>query len=227
MIRVVVVTGIRLYRDGLVRHLQDQPQFEVVGAAADTSDGVRWVEATRPDIVLMDLTLPDCHDGVRTIAQVSPRTRVVALALPEEQEVVACAEAGVAGFVPREASLAELVAAVQGAARDEAVVPPRAAAALLRRIALLAAASTGLAGGPELTRREAEIAMLIDDGKSNKEIAVGLGIEVATVKNHVHHILEKLKLHRRGEVPRMVRGRWGRSPPRPETIRPGDKRSPA
>ena len=208
MIRVVVVTDIRLYRDGLVRHLADQPQFEVAGSAASTSEGIRCVEAVQPDVVLMDLSLSDCHAAVRAIGRVSPGTRVVVLALPEEeQEVVACAEAGVAGFVPREASLAELVAAVEVAARNEAAVPPRAAAVLLRRVALLAAASARPAGEPELTRREVEIAMLIEDGKSNKEIAVGLGIEVATVKNHVHHILEKLKLRRRGQVPRTVRAR--------------------
>jgi DNA-binding NarL/FixJ family response regulator len=208
MIRVMVVTDIRLYRDGLVRYLGDQPQVEVVGSAASTREGIRQVEELRPDIVLMDLTLLNCHAAVRTIARVAPATRVVVLAMPEEeQDLVACAEAGVAGFVPREASLAELVAAVQRAARDEVLVPPGAASALLRRVALLAASSRGAGGGVELTRREAEIASLLDEGKSNKEIAVGLGIEVATVKNHVHHILEKLKVHRRAEVPRTVRAR--------------------
>jgi len=228
MIRVVVVTDIRLYRDGLVRHLAEQPQFEVVGSAAGTVEGIRCVEEVRPDIVLMDLTLPDCHAAVRTIGRVAPVTRVVVLAMPEEeQDLVACAEAGVAGFVPREASLAELVAAVQRAARDEVLVPPGAASALLRRVAVLAATATGPVGSALLTPRESEIALLIDEGKSNKEIAVGLGIEVATVKNHVHHILEKLKLHRRAEVPRMVRARARRPLLPVETKGPLGERSPA
>lgn len=180
--------------------------MQVAGSAASVREGLALAEQTEPDIVLIDLTIPECQPAIREIGRRVPAARVVVLALPdEESELLAFAEAGVAGFVPRGASLAELVAALESAARGELLVPPRAAAALLRRVSALAAGASDAGGSAALTARESEIARLIDDGKSNKEIARGLGIEVATVKNHVHNILAKLGLQRRGEVPRTVR----------------------
>ena len=206
MIQIVIVTDIRLYRDGLASHLQGQALFEVTGLAASASEGLAVAEQLRPDLLLIDLTIPNCHSAICTLRARAPTTRVVVLALPDdEQQLLAFAEAGVAGFVPREASLAELVLALESVARGELLIPPRAAGVLLRRVATLAAGVPPGTDVPTLTAREAEIARLIDDGRSNKEIARGLGIEVATVKNHVHHILAKLRLTRRGEVPRRLR----------------------
>jgi len=208
MIRVVIVTDIRLYRDGLVRHLEGLAPFEVIGSAASAAEGLQLAEGLGPDLLLIELTIPDCQSAVCALRARAPTTRVVVLALPgEERELLAFAEAGVAGFVPREASLAELVLALESAARGELLIPPRAAGMLLRRVAALSAGGPPSTDIPALTAREAEIARLIDDGKSNKEIARGLGIEVATVKNHVHHILAKWRLTRRGEVPRRLRAR--------------------
>ena len=206
VIRVAVVSDIRLYRDGLELYLRAQRDVEVVATAASAADGVQSAEQHLPDIILVDLTLPECHAAVRGIRSSAPETRVVVLGLPEaEADFLAWAEAGVAGFVPRESSLGELVAVLDRASRGELIVPPRAAGFLLRRVATLSAASPPPASAVVLTAREAEIAGLLDDGKSNKEIARSLGIEVATVKNHVHHILDKWKLRRRGEIPRAAR----------------------
>lgn len=206
MIRVVIVTDIRLYRDGLVRHLEGLAPFEVIGSAASAANGLDLAERLVPDLLLIDLTIPDCQSAVRALRAHAPTTRVVVLALPdEEQELLMFAEAGVAGFVPRDASLAELVLALESVARSELLVPPRTAGMLLRRVTALSARAAPSTDIPTLTAREAEIAHLIDDGRSNKEIACDLGIEIATVKNHVHHILAKLQLTRRGQVPRRLR----------------------
>ena len=132
---------------------------------------------------------------------------MVALGVADaDDHVLGCAEAGVAGYVPRDASLDDLVAVIESAFRGEAICSPRIAGSLLRRIATLAAGQNGTMPLAHLTGREREIVRLIDRGLSNKEIARDLGIEVATVKNHVHNILEKLQVRRRGEAAARMRG---------------------
>jgi two-component system, NarL family, nitrate/nitrite response regulator NarL len=110
------------------------------------------------------------------------------------------AEEGTAGYVPRDAGLADLEACVHSVARGEALYTPRMAAALLRRIAALAAERRPQPPRAKLTLREREIAALMREGLSNKEIASVLSIEASTVKNHVHNILAKLDVHRRAEA---------------------------
>ena len=126
-----------------------------------------------------------------------------------ESDVLTCAEAGVAGFVPVEASLADLVATVEGVARGEFACSARIAGVLLRHVGNLALARTSPRALPALTARELEVLRLLDGRCSNKQIARQLGIEVATVKNHVHRLLEKLHVHRRMDAVATVKGRLG------------------
>jgi len=152
-------------------------------------------------VVLLDTAIPDNVWIVRALVAAVPGPKVVALAVPEvEREVLACAEAGVAGYVTREGSVEDLVAAVESVARGEMVISPRMAATLLQRVATLALEQSPAAIEARLTTREVEILDLIDQGLSNKEIARRLTIELSTVKNHVHNILEKLNVTRRGEA---------------------------
>jgi DNA-binding NarL/FixJ family response regulator len=143
----------------------------------------------------------------RALARDTPHARVVALAVPEsERHVIACAEAGIVGYVAREASFTDLVAAIEGAARGEAHCSPRVAGGLLRRLgALSLERDQHEVGDARLTARELEIVGLIDRGLSNKEIATALSIGVPTVKNHVHHVLEKLGAERRSQAAARVR----------------------
>jgi two-component system nitrate/nitrite response regulator NarL len=159
--------------------------------------------------------MPDSVLAVRSLAAAAPAVKVVAVAVPDsERDVIACVEAGVAGYVTREASVEELVQATLDATRGELHLPPRMAARLVRHVAELATDRPG----PEarLTSRELEIVDLIDDGLSNKQIAQRLCIEVPTVKNHVHNILEKLQVDRRSEAAARVRARRLRQ--RPATL---------
>ncbi|MGH7516520.1 MAG: LuxR C-terminal-related transcriptional regulator [Gemmatimonadales bacterium] len=206
MIRVAIVADVRLYREGLVQILSRDSKIRVVATAAQREEALACLSDTQPDVILVDMAFPDSHQVVRLILEHAPAGRVLALGVAEDEgDVLGCAEAGVSGYVPREASVEELVTVIESVARGEAICSPRVAASLLRRVAALAAGQGGRFPRVQLTSREREIVRLIDSGCSNKAIANDLGIEVATVKNHVHNILEKLQVHRRGEAAARVR----------------------
>jgi two-component system, NarL family, nitrate/nitrite response regulator NarL len=205
-VRIVVVGDVRLYRDGLALILATRPRFDVLGTAATVADALELISTQQPDVVLLDTGTPQALSLVRHVHEALPRTQVVALTVPEvEETVIDCAEAGVAGYVTRDGSLADLVDAIESATRGETTCSPRIAAMLLRRVAA-APRQRSVAHVAELTAREREIARLIENGLSNKDIARQLFIEVSTVKNHVHHILEKLRVTRRSDVVARVRG---------------------
>lgn len=209
MTRVVIVSSIRLYREGLAEVVARETRLTVAGTFGDEPDNVQRLAELAADVVLVDLGTPDGLDFLHAVAQRHPHVKLVALGLPEtEKHVVACAEAGAAGYVPREATLEDLIAAIRAAERGEASCSPRMAAGLFRRLARWARSDP--TGAPEsrmhlLTRREHEVVGLIGEGLSNKEIAKRLGIELATVKNHVHNLLEKLRVRRRGEAAARLR----------------------
>lgn len=204
MIRVLIVSGIRLYREGLAQLLGRRSGLTVVGAKSEWREAAADIQGLEPDVVLLDMATAEGHATVRDVKRLAPGVPVVALGVPElEGDILACVEAGVAGYVTREACLEELVAAVESAARGELQCSPRIAGSLVRRLAALAANREASPLPPRLTTRECEIVRLIEQDLSNKEIADRLGIEVATVKNHVHNLLEKLNVHRRTEAARL------------------------
>ena len=206
MIRAVVVSDIRLYREGLTDALVQSGRCEVAATAADVFAALDAVEAHRPDVVLLDLALVDANEAVRELGHADPPARVVALGVREEpSEVIALAEAGVAGYVTRDATLDQLVDVVESIARGEMLCSPRIAALLLQRVAAVGSSAAAPTDDARLTRRENEIVGLIDEGLSNKQIARRLSIEVATVKNHVHSILDKLGVDGRGAAAAHVR----------------------
>jgi two-component system, NarL family, nitrate/nitrite response regulator NarL len=204
-LRVAIVAETRLYREGLADMLRNQPP-DVVGTSRNADEALAQVAETRPDVVLLDMAMASGMRALEAIVEQAPGTQVVAIAIPDlEGEVVACAEAGAAGYVTRDASLEQLVAALESVARGETLCSPRVAATLFRRVRALAEDRAPQAGEGRLTRRKLEIVARIDQGRSNKEIANELCIELATVKNHVHNILEKLNVHRRGEAAARLR----------------------
>jgi two-component system, NarL family, nitrate/nitrite response regulator NarL len=193
VVRVLIVGDIRVYRDGLGHALSRDPRFEVVGSAGTAGDGAALIRNLRPDVTLIDMAMVDAHSGLRLLRDAGAGTRILALAVQNaESDVLACAEIGVSGFVTRDQSLEVLCEALIGATRGEACCSPVMTGSLLRRIAALSAQRSCVSSAAELTRREEEILGLIGKGMSNKAIAAQLCIEVCTVKNHVHNILEKL-----------------------------------
>jgi two-component system, NarL family, nitrate/nitrite response regulator NarL len=206
LICVLVVDDTRLCREGLARILADEPWVALVATADSAEAALDRIGGFFPDVVLVSMAMAGRIAVLGAVADAAPHTRVIAIGGSErEDEVVACAEAGVAGYLLREGSLADLWATVQSVARGETLCSPKVAATLLRRVASLAADRQSWARRSYLTGRESEILRLIDQGLSNKQIAQRLAIEVRTVKNHVHSILEKLQVHRRGEAAARMR----------------------
>jgi DNA-binding NarL/FixJ family response regulator len=204
--RVFIVSDVRLLCDGLTLSLSQQPSLKVIGSADLSVQPARMAEL-HPDVVLLDVGTPGGLDMPPVLRQVLPDVKVVAIAVSDvEHEVFACADARVSGFVSRDGSIQDLLAAVHCAVRNELVCSPRIAALLFGRIATARTERIGDRFNGGLTRREHEIASQLVQGLSNKEIARQLRIQNATVKNHIHSILGKLDVRRRGEVAARIRG---------------------
>jgi two-component system nitrate/nitrite response regulator NarL len=199
--RVFVAARVRLYREGLEEILGREEAIEVVGAGGSRPEIVTRVAETRPDIVLLDSTLPAVIDLIRELAQPTAAAKLIVLAPPDaESEVLSCAEAGIAGYITYDSSLSDLVTTIRAVYRGEFLCSPSIAGGLLRRVSALAIGGLSEVPQQQLTHRELEVIRLLDEGLSNKQIALRLCIQLATVKHHVHHILEKLEVTRRSEA---------------------------
>jgi two-component system, NarL family, nitrate/nitrite response regulator NarL len=207
VIRVFILSGVRVYREGLALLLDGRSGIAVAGTSAGGAESLEMVRTLSPDIVLLDISTDGSVALLRGISTWSRDTRVVALGVSDSgPEVVACAEAGVAGYVTRDDTLGQLVDALLTVARGEAPCSPRAVAMLLHRMSTLAGGrAAGRGTVVHLTQREREVLGLIGTGLSNKQIGQRLCIELPTVKNHVHHILEKLAVRGRHEAAQLSR----------------------
>ena len=205
--RLIVVARVRFFREGLARLFAHRPGYSVTGTASAAADALPLIGELRPDVVLLAIEYDAGPALVREILETAPETRVVSVGVSEDDpSVVALAEAGVAGYVTSDAGSAELAQVVDSVADGAAVCTPRIASALLHRLATLSRPANHQPRTDQcLTTRERQIIALIDQGLSNKEIASRLCIEVATVKNHVHNVLEKLQVKRRAEAAALVR----------------------
>jgi two-component system, NarL family, nitrate/nitrite response regulator NarL len=203
VIRLAIIAAVRLYRDGLARILADEHDVEVVLVTSDWRGAAAFAPEPQPYVILVDLPLAEARTALRGLAAARPSACLVALSVTEEDaELIWWAETGVAGYVTREHSLTDLVDVVRSVVRGEMPCSPRASATFLRRVGTLAAERPA---ARHLTSRELEIVRLIEHGLSNKQIGHRLCIEVATVKNHVHNILEKLEVHTRSDAATLVR----------------------
>jgi two-component system nitrate/nitrite response regulator NarL len=198
---VLLVSDVRIVREGLEQALLRR-SVRVTAADADQLwHALRIRSAFEARVLVVDLSMTCALALARAVVNAVPSVRIVGFAAADgEVELMEGVEAGVMGFVSRSGSVDELVSAIECVDRGEAVVSPRVTAMLAQRLARIAA-PVGRAYEPEqLTPRELEILTLIVDGLSNKEIAVRLCIELPTVKNHVHSILQKMHVRRRGEA---------------------------
>lgn len=203
-LRILVVWGMRFLGEGLGEILEREPLVSVVGICTDLSEAVALSADLHPDVLLLDARITDGAAAVRRALYLAPDLRIVASGIREsEDDVVAWAEAGVIGYIPRTAALADLPRMVREIHSGEQICSGRVAATLLRRIALTSKLKTGRNtpfSRPALTKREKQAAELIRIGLSDKEIARRLNISVATTKSHVHNLLGKLNIRRRSEV---------------------------
>jgi DNA-binding NarL/FixJ family response regulator len=244
-LRVLIVSDVRVVQEGLHSVLAGQEEVDVV-STVDTLHAREQNALLRPDVVLFDAARQDSVELLKDLVASAPNSRVVAFGVKEtDEEILALAAAGTAGYVCNSAECSDVVKVLEQVMCDELTCSPRAAASLYRRVAALSRGDAdpvgvgnghgrcdgnadggngygygyghgnGGAGGNSndgshahvvpLSRRELQVAHLIDCGLTNKQIGRELGIEPATVKNHVHNMCEKLQVHRRGEAAARIR----------------------
>lgn len=205
--RVVVASPVVLYREGLAASLARDGRLAVIAKAA-TADVLAAVAAHQPDAVLVDASSDDGLAVVRALHAADPATRIIGFGISGGScSLLACAEAGCCAFVDSDGTIADLVDAVLGALRGELRCTPRLAAMLCDRLSQRVGDRP--AATASLTAREREVAALVVEGRSNKEIAIDLSIGPATVKNHVHNILDKLHVARRAAIARGLGAQTG------------------
>lgn len=196
---ILIVDDSRLYREGLSGIILKEPDIEAVYTAEDGASLTSVLGTVHPRLVLVNLASVDGLALLRAVRAAVPTSSLIAIGVLEyEDEIIACVEAGIAGYLLRSEPLSNLMRLIRSVTAGETVCSPRITAALMRRVSILAAERRSTT--PVLTEREDQIVQLLDRGLSNREIADALGIELRTVKNHVHHILTKLGVRRRGEA---------------------------
>ncbi|MFG1931595.1 LuxR C-terminal-related transcriptional regulator [Mycobacterium sp. NPDC048908] len=179
----------------------------VAGTAWDLPSLVGAFEQTNANLVLVNMDTRGSHLLIRAAMDISPGARIIVVATPEEdeQKIIACAEAGVAGYHVRSDSLDDLIMLIHNVAGGKSICPPRVSAILLRRLSSLASQPQPAGRDLALTTREAQILKMLELGRSNSDIAARLNIAVHTVKNHVHNLLTKLGVHTRAEAAALSR----------------------
>ena len=209
--RVCVLSDVRLLREGVTSCMSGCRSIDIVGAVT-SAEPIAAITSMGPDVVLLDLAARDSLLLPRRLIALLPSLRVVAFAVVEaEVNIPACAKAGICGYVAQDGSIDDLVGAVLSAMEGKVVCSPQIAAALFRRVAAL---SSGVPAqtSERLSARELEITDLVMRGLTNKTIARELRLAPATVKNHVHNILQKLDLSCRGEIAMRHRTIWSDLP---------------
>ncbi|MGQ9474947.1 MAG: response regulator [Actinomycetota bacterium] len=199
-VRVLVVDDHRLVREGLVSLLRLNPEIEVVGEASGGEEAVARARSLKPDVVLMDISMPGMNGitATRLIKKDLPESKVIMLTmLDQEGYVYEAVKAGATGYLLKNAGMDELVKAIKEVHKGGATLHPEAQAQLLKEYVYLAQSNRDTYG---LSERELEILQLLGDGLSNKEIAEKLFISIQTVKTHITHIFEKLGVKDRTEA---------------------------
>jgi two-component system, NarL family, response regulator LiaR len=197
---VVLVDDHDLFRSGLRTLLEDQG-VQVVAEAATGREALRYVRELAPEVVLMDLSMPDMGgvEATREIARVAPLTRVVVLTISDSDgDILDAVLAGACGYLLKDSSIQDLMRGISAAALGESLISPQIAAKVLRELRAARPAAKGSERvRTELTERELEVLRLIANGKDNSQIAAELHISSKTVKNHISNILMKLQIQNR------------------------------
>lgn len=205
-LRLLVVDDHEVVRQGLVALLDRRAGFQVVAEAGTVEEAVAQARRHRPDIVVMDVRLPDGSgvEACREIRAELPETRVIMLtSFPDDEAVLSAIVAGASGYLLKQIRARDLVAALEAVGRGESLLDPAVTERVLERVRRIA---TGQVDDElsVLTPQEKKILMLVAEGKTNKEIAADVFLSDKTVKNYVSSILSKLNLERRAQAAAFV-----------------------
>jgi DNA-binding NarL/FixJ family response regulator len=206
---VVIIDDCALFREILVAILAARG-LAVASAAWDLPSLVAALEGTKANVMLLNMATRGSHLLIRAVNDMSPGARIIVVGLSEDDDetIIACAEAGVAGYHMRGDSLDELIMLIRDVAAGQSSCPPRVSAVLLRRLSNLASQPQLTGRDLVLTTRETQILKMLELGRSNRDIAKRLDIAVHTVKNHVHNLLTKLGVNTRAEAAAVSRAMW-------------------
>lgn len=201
-IRILLADDHRMVRQGFRMILEAQEDMEVIGEAGNGRDAVEMARSLKPEVVVMDVTMPELNgiEATRRIREAEPLVRVLALSVHRDavyvREIV---RAGAEGYILKESADSELIAAVRAVATGNSYLSPEVAGAVLKDYRKHATNPLDL-----LSSREREVLQAIAEGKTNKEIATNLNLSVYTVDGHRTRIMEKLGLHSIGELVRFA-----------------------
>jgi len=204
MITVAIIEDHQILVDALELMLQSNQEFKFVGAACTLKGGFDLVQRCQPDILLLDIRLPDGngYDVVPQVLEVCPHTHVVVLtSYTDHETVMRAVDMGVSGFLPKSSSLSDFFTTIRKAAQGEIVMPPGLLIGLLKRVPRdRSVVNHSDKVWNHLTPREIEVLVRLASGKSGEDIADELNIAPLTVRTHVRNLLSKLGVHSRLEA---------------------------
>lgn len=204
-LKVLVVDDHALFRRGIQMVLDQEPDLEVIGEAADGAEAIEKAQALMPDVVLMDVRMPK-RSGIEATKEISdllPHCKILMLTISDEEaDLYEAIKAGASGYLLKEISIEEVADAIRSVWAGQSRISPSMASKLLTEFAAMSkrADEKPSAPAPRLTDREMEVLRLVAEGLNNREIGSRLFISENTVKNHIRNILEKLHLHSRMEA---------------------------
>jgi len=202
-IRLLLVDDHAVIRAGIRVLLESQPDLEIVGEASDGAQALAMAKDLLPDIVVMDITLPDMSgvEATRQIKQTNPQIAIVALTIHEdEQYFFEMLQAGASGYVPKRAAPDDLINAISVVYKGDVYIYPSLAKLLVTDFLIRSKEEAGPTPMNGLTPREQEVLEALAEGKSNEEIAETLSISRHTVARHRENLMRKLGLHNRSEL---------------------------
>jgi DNA-binding NarL/FixJ family response regulator len=196
--RIVIAEDHAILREGLKALLSAEPDLHVVGEAKDGRDAIRLAEREKPDMILMDLSMPRMHgtEAIREISKRTPQTKILVLTVHKNEDYIfATFEAGASGYVVKDASYAELAAAIRAVLQGQQYISPSISAGVIRGYVEGNKRRHLETSWGTLTPREREVLKLIAEGYRNKQIADMLCISVKTAEKHRAQVMKKLDLH--------------------------------
>ena len=207
MIKILLVIEVRLIANIFAEVLEEEADFMIVGRSENPEGALKIIQDRQVDVALVSVGLPrqGAMELTRAIVEGVPNTKVLALGLADESDdVLKYIEAGAAGYILKDSSLLDLIEIIRSTQRGEAQVSAKMAGAMMERLSSLAkmfsTTETNFTDDVRMTPREREVLQYIGQGCTNQEIASHLLVEIGTVKNHVHSILEKLHVSNRDEA---------------------------